>query len=118
MVSEPRLGTIVDSLYYGKVVTVIGGVERADYSTPLKELGFSEIYRSYDKKSQKKLPGMISRSDIAILVNGCCSHSQADTAKDMCNKSGTVFVRVRGSPGPGNITNYLVENYTKIRGKL
>lgn len=107
-----------NELYKGLTATLIGGVERADYETHLRKLGFTEIFRAHDKKSLKKMNGFVSRSDITIILMGCCSHSQRKKAKTICDKVNMPFISIAGSYGPQRVMNYLVENYSKIKSRL
>ncbi len=109
-----------NGLYGGLTATLIGGVGRADYETPLRKLGFAEIFRAHDKdkKSLKKMGGLISRSDITIILMGCCSHNQRKKAKTICDKVDVPLISIGNSYGPQSVMNYLVENYSRIKPRV
>ncbi|MFW6450606.1 MAG: hypothetical protein ACOCZ6_06155 [Nanoarchaeota archaeon] len=108
----------VDEIFSGYTVTVIGGVYRADYESRLQQLGFEKVYRSYDKKDLKKMPKLLNTSDIGIVVGGCCSHDQLKKAKQVCGELEVPLINIPGSPGPLNVTKYLLENHQDIYQRL
>jgi len=106
-------------LYKGLTAVVIGGTGKADYKKRLLELGFEEVYRVHDRKSRKRMKGLISQSNIAILFLGRSSHTQGNkTVKTICEKVNTLYVPIAGSPGPERLKNHLIDDYPRIKSKL
>ncbi|MGM5488822.1 MAG: hypothetical protein ACQESG_07785 [Nanobdellota archaeon] len=90
-----------------QTVTVVGGIHRIDYSRKLKELGFGEVYQVKDRKDLKKMPGLVRKSDLTVIISGCCSHEHSDLAKRVSESEGVPYKLVPGGAGPANIVQHL-----------
>ena len=101
-------------MYAGCTITLVGGVHRANYEKTLKLLGFDRIYHVKDRKDLKKMPSLVKKSDLAVVITSCCSHEHSGLTKKVCQDEGIPFAFVPGGSGPENIAWYLAHNYSNV----